>query len=247
MKAMILSAGLGRRLRPLTNNKPKALVEINGRPMLELLILKLKKFGIREIIINVHHFADAIVNFLDQNDNFGIRIAVSREEELLDTGGGLKKARRFFDNGESFLLHNVDVLTDLNYQQFFSVHRKSDALATLAVRTRATSRYLLFDENQDLCGWKNLETNEVRMSRQPHGKTKPLSFMGIHIISAKIFDYFPAKDIFSIIEFYLDLAGDRHTIKGFPADQYQWIDMGKKEDLKQAEALLAKLEDRPAR
>ncbi len=237
---MILAAGLGSRLRPLTNDKPKALVEINGRPMLELLILRLKKFGVNEIIINVHHFADRIINFLEQNKKFGLRIAVSSEKKLLDTGGGLKQARCFFDPEESFLLHNVDVLTDLDYLQLFSAHQKNNALATLAVRTRPTSRYLLFDANNDLCGWKNLKTNEVRMTRQPDGKTRPLSFMGMHMISPEIFDFFPEKDIFSIIDLYLELAADERIIKGFPADHYQWVDMGKKTDLKEAERLLAK-------
>ena len=161
MKAMILAAGLGTRLRPLTDDRPKALVEINGRTLLEITLSRLRSFGVREAIVNVHHFADLIVEYLKTNDNFGMRIEVSREEALLDTGGGLKKAAHFFvedsvkDSGRSkepFIVHNVDVLSTIDLRRMVQFHIENQALATLAVQNRKTSRYLLFDDRLQLCG-----------------------------------------------------------------------------------------------
>ena len=151
MKAMILAAGLGTRLRPLTDDRPKALVEIAGRTLLEITLSRLRSFGIREVIINVHHFADMIVEYLKRNDNFGMRIEVSREEVLLDTGGGLKKAAHFFSRipsrrDEPFIVHNVDVISTIDLRRMVQFHTENQALATLAVKDRETSRYLLFDE-----------------------------------------------------------------------------------------------------
>ena len=157
MKAMILAAGLGTRLRPLTDDRPKALVEINGRTLLEITLSRLRSFGVREVIINVHHFADMIVEYLKTNDNFGMRIEVSREEVLLDTGGGLKKAAHFFSRipavlKNPFIVHNVDVLSTIDLRRMVQFHTENQALATLAVQDRKTSRYLLFDEQLQLCG-----------------------------------------------------------------------------------------------
>ena len=156
MKAMILAAGLGTRLRPLTDDRPKALVEIAGRTLLEITLSRLRAFGIREVIINVHHFADMIVEYLKANDNFGMHIEVSREEVLLDTGGGLKKAAYFFSRirrfDEPFILHNVDVISTIDLRRMVQFHIENQALATLAVQDRETSRYLLFDEQLQLCG-----------------------------------------------------------------------------------------------
>src|SRR5438067_8235182 len=157
MKAMILAAGLGTRLRPLTDDRPKALVEIGGRTLLDLTLTRLREFGVREVIINVHHFASMVVDYLRVNNNFGMRLEVSREESLLDTGGGLKKAGHFFTDGsaqndEPFILHNVDVLSTIDLGQMIEFHNQSGALATLAVKDRKSSRYLLFDQQLQLCG-----------------------------------------------------------------------------------------------
>src|SRR5690348_16502482 len=153
MKAMILAAGLGTRLRPLTNDRPKALVEVAGRTLVEITLARLRSFGIEDVIINVHHFADRMLEYLKANRSFGMRIAVSREEELLDTGGGLKKAAYFFENSEEpFILHNVDVISTIDLGRMVDAHRQRKALATLAVQDRKTSRYLLFDERLQLCG-----------------------------------------------------------------------------------------------
>ena len=157
MRAMILAAGLGTRLRPLTNDRPKALVEINGRTLLEITLARLRSFGVRDVIVNVHHFADMVVDYLKANDNFGMRIEISREEVLLDTGGGLKKAAQFFledEAGEHFLLHNVDVISNIDFERMMQRHVESGAVATLAVQERASSRQLLFDEDDRLCGRK---------------------------------------------------------------------------------------------
>src|SRR5579862_8740679 len=156
MKAMILAAGLGTRLRPLTNDRPKALVEIQGHTLLEITLKRLRSFGVSDVIVNVHHFADMVVDFLEANDQFGMHIEISKEEELLDTGGGLKKVGYFFqsqvENDGPFILHNVDVLSSIDLGKMLLQHDRSGALATLAVQQRKTSRYLLFDEQGQLCG-----------------------------------------------------------------------------------------------
>lgn len=234
---MIFAAGLGVRLRPLTDTKPKALVEINGVTLLELVINRLKKTGVNEIIINVHHFAGQIIDFLDKKQRFNIRIEISHENKLLDTGGGLQKAGWFFNDANPFLLHNVDVLTDLNYDAVISSHLQSGALVTVAVRRRKTTRYFLFDQNQRLCGWKSTDSGEIKMARKADGELQNLSFMGIHVISPKIFDLFTEKAPFSIIDAYLRLAADEHKITACRADRARWIDLGKKEKLAEAERM----------
>lgn len=234
---MIFAAGLGVRLRPLTDTKPKALVEINGVTLLELVINRLKKTGVNEIIINAHHFAGQIIDFLDKKQRFNIRIEISHENELLDTGGGLQKAGWFFDDGNPFLLHNVDVLTDLDYEAVISSHLQSGALVTVAVRRRKTTRYFLFDQSQRLCGWESTDSGEIKMARKADGNLQNLSFMGIHVISPKIFDLFTEKAPFSIIDAYLRLAADEHKIIACRADQARWIDLGKKENLAEAERM----------
>ncbi|MGB1243748.1 MAG: sugar phosphate nucleotidyltransferase, partial [Chitinophagales bacterium] len=167
MKAMIFAAGLGTRLRPLTNDKPKALVEVNGKPLLEIVILQLKRYGFRDIVVNVHYFAKQIIRFLEAKNNFGIHIQISDESDLLlETGGGLQKAKHFLcSDDEPFLVHNVDILSDINLKALYQSHLEGSPLATLVVRNRKTSRYLLFDETNRLCGWKNVKTGEVRMMR----------------------------------------------------------------------------------
>ena len=172
MKAMILAAGLGTRLRPLTDDRPKALVEIDGRTMLEITLSRLRNFGVREVIINVHHFADMILDYLKANDNFGMRIEVSREDVLLDTGGGLKKAAYFFlgdscRSEEPFIVHNVDVLSTIDLRRMVQFHTENQALATLAVQDRKTSRYLLFDDQLQLCGRQSWRRSAGTCPRLP--------------------------------------------------------------------------------
>lgn len=237
MKAMVLAAGLGTRLRPLTNDRPKALVEIEGRTLLEITLRRLQRFGIDEVIINVHHFADLVLNYLKAHDDFGMRIEVSREDELLDTGGGLKKAAPFFlgDSSDApFILHNVDVLSSIDLGKMVEVHCKHRALVTLGVRQRKSSRQLLFDEHLQLCGRSTADevVEVVRSSPQ----AQALAFSGIHVISPRIFALM-SKDraqAFPIIPAYLRLAGEGEDILGFRTDEYYWRDLGTPESLRQA-------------
>lgn len=232
MKAMVLAAGLGTRLRPLTNDRPKALVEVAGKTLLEITLARLREFGIREVIVNAHHFAGMFVEFLNAHDNFGMRVEVSHEELLLDTGGGLKKAEWFFkDDDEPFVLHNVDVLSAIDLRKMAESHRESGSLATLAVQDRKTSRYLLFDDHLQLCGRRTGQEEIVRSA----AALTPLAFSGIHILSPRIFPFMKDEGVFSIIDVYLRLAGDGERVSGFRADQYYWRDLGKPGDLAKAE------------
>jgi mannose-1-phosphate guanylyltransferase len=237
MRAMILAAGLGTRLRPLTDDRPKALVEVDGHALLEITLRRLREFGIREVIVNVHHFADMVVDYLKKNDNFGMRIEISREDVLLDTGGGLKKAGWFFlEEGpadEPFLLHNVDVLSTIDFRRMAEVHKQNRALATLAVQDRETSRYLLFDEQQQLCGRRAGSGQEPEIVR-PSRETKALAFSGVHVISPRLLSRMAEDGIFSIINSYLRLAGEGEKILAFRVDEFYWRDLGKPENLTQA-------------
>ena len=206
MKAMIFAAGLGTRLRPLTDTLPKTLIPIGGKPMLAYVIQRLKSFGFTDIIINVHHLADQIVQYLREQENFGINIKISHERDmLLDTGGGLKHAAWFFDDDTPFLVHNVDILTDLDLGDFYRAHLQSSPLATLAVKDRPGSRFLLFNREHTLCGWRNTATGDVKMSRPtPETDLISLAFSGIHVIDPKIFALMPKQQVFSMTPFYLD-------------------------------------------
>jgi mannose-1-phosphate guanylyltransferase len=239
MKAMILAAGLGTRLRPLTSDRPKALVEIGGRSLLEITLSRLRTFGVGEVIVNVHHFADVVVDYLKVNNKFGMRIEVSREEALLDTGGGLKKAAWFFlqdSSGldEPFVLHNVDVISTIDLERMRQSHIERGALATLAVQGRETSRYLLFDEQQDLCGRRTGGDRASKLVR-PAQRVEALAFSGIHIISPRIFSLLTEEGAFSIIDSYLRLAAQGEKILAFRADKYCWRDLGRPESVAQAE------------
>lgn len=238
MKAMIFAAGLGTRLRPLTNNKPKALVKVNGTTLLEHTIQRLKRFGYTEIVVNVHHFAEQIISFFQEKNNFNLNIHISDERGLLlETGGGLQKAAPFFQTSPlPFLVTNVDLATDIDLHQMLTFHQQGKALATLAVRKRQSSRYLLFDKNNRLCGWKNVKTGEVKLP-VPNAPLIELGFSGIHIIDPIIFNHIQQTGRFSIITTYLDLAA-KHTLQGFRHDDSIWLDVGKHEALKVAERLL---------
>src|SRR5204862_5602884 len=238
MKAMILAAGLGTRLRPLTNNRPKALVEIAGRTLLEITLTRLRDFGIREVIVNAHHFADLVVDYLKAKNNFGMRVEISCEDTLLDTGGGLKKAAWFFleDSNlidQPFILHNVDVISTIDLRRMVQFHTENQALATLAVQDRKTSRYLLFDEAFRLCGRRfgcDEKTELVRSSEQ----VRALAFSGIHVISPRLFAMMSEQGVFPIMTSYLRLAAQGEKILGFRAAEYYWRYLGRAENVVQA-------------
>ena len=237
MKAMILAAGLGTRLRPLTDDRPKALVEVAGRTLLEITLSRLRTFDVREVIINVHHFADMVVDYLKANDNFGMRIEISREEVLLDTGGGLKKAAQFFlENSsgldEPFVVHNVDVISAIDLGRMAQFHREHRALATLAVQERETSRYLLFD-GQLLCGRRAGRDQKPELVRRAD-QVQVLAFSGIHVVSPRLFAMMTEEGAFSIIASYLRLAAQGEKILAFRADEYYWRDLGRPENVAQA-------------
>ena len=318
MKAMVLAAGLGTRLRPLTDDKPKALVTVGGKTLLEITLATLRSFGVDEVIVNVHHFADRICEYLDENGNFGMRIEVSHEEgQLLDTGGGLKKAAWFFlewiadseadsamqdpppgsvkghdfsragntakmagasapeeitslsspptfsalkghdfsraetspesswpsgpeenyspsSNNEPFILHNVDVLSTIDLARMVQYHIEQGALATLAVQDRETSRYLLFDENGQLCGRRKGRGSSDEIAR-PATQIQPLAFAGIHVISPRLLSEMREEGAFSIIDAYLHLAARGEKIAAFRADEYYWRDLGRPKNIADAE------------
>jgi NDP-sugar pyrophosphorylase family protein len=237
MKAMVLAAGLGTRLRPLTDDRPKALVEVAGRTLLEITLARLRAFGIREVIVNLHHFAEMVIEYLKAHDNFGLRVEISCEEILLDTGGGLKKATWFFLEGshpdEPFILHNVDVLSTIDLQRMVQFHTQNQALVTLAVQNRETSRYLLFDEQHQLCGRHIGSDPEMEIIRPAH-RMQALAFSGIHVISPPLLRMMTEQGVFSIVDCYLRLADQGEKICAFRADEYYWRDLGKLENLRQA-------------
>ena len=237
MRAMVLAAGLGTRLRPLTDDRPKALVELGGRTLLEITLSRLRSFGVREVIVNVHHFADMIIEYLKANHNFGMRIEISREKVLLDTGGGLKKASWFFlESGrldEPFLVHNVDVISTINLARIIEFHKDSHSLATLAVQERKSSRYLLFDEQLQLCGRRAGSDQDPELVR-PSAHMQALAFAGIHVISPRVLAMMIEEDVFPIVPVYLRLAGKGEPILAFRADEYYWRDLGRLDSVTQA-------------
>ncbi|MDA3952356.1 MAG: nucleotidyltransferase family protein [Bacteroidales bacterium] len=242
MKAMIFAAGIGTRLKPLTNNTPKALIKVSGVPMLELVIKKLINTGVNEIIINVHYLADQIIDFLKSKNNFGIRIEISDEtDELLDTGGGLKKASWFFNDNEPFILHNVDVISNIDLREMLNHHNNNKALATLAVRKRTSSRYFIFNKKQELSGWENTKTSEKKISKSCKSLIS-LAFSGIHIINPEIFKNIDENGKFSIISTYFELSKSK-LISAYQHDKDYWFDIGNQEKLEKAEKyLISKIE-----
>ncbi len=242
MKAMILAAGLGTRLRPLTDDRPKALVTLAGRTLLEIALARLRSFGISETIVNAHYFADRIVDYLQANDNFGMNIEVSRENELLDTGGGLKKAAHFFldaaASSEPFIVHNVDVLSSIDLARMVRFHVEDAALATLAVQVRESSRYLLFDQQGRLCGRRAGRDQEPQIVRSSPG-LEPLAFSGIHVVSPRLLERIEEQGAFSIIATYMRLAAEGEKILAFRVDGCYWRDLGRAENLTEAERDIA--------
>jgi NDP-sugar pyrophosphorylase family protein len=238
MKAMVFAAGLGTRLNEETREKPKALVKIGGKPLLQHAIEKLKKEGFSEIVVNVHHFSELVIEFINSYD-FDISVLVSDETgKLLDTGGGLKKAAPFLAGDEPILIFNVDILSNLNLQKPIEVHLQSGALATLVVRNRQTQRYFKFDHEKRLVGWINKKTGEKIVSvPENFENATEMAFSGIHVVSPEVFKLMPANDRFSITNFYLELAKN-HLIKGYFDDSELWMDVGKPEELAKARKLL---------
>jgi len=240
MKAMILAAGLGTRLRPLTDDRPKALVEVAGQTLLEVTLRRLREVGAGHVIINVHHFADMVIDYLKANKNFGMHIEISREEALLDTGGGLKKAAGFLNyyghsKNPPFFLHNVDVISTIDLDRMRQLLLHNDAVAVVAVRDRETSRYLLFDDRRRLCGRQTGRGSKPELVRPADG-VQAWAFSGIHVISPRIFPLMTEEGAFSIIDCYLRLAGQGEKILAFRADEYYWRDLGRPENIRQAEA-----------
>jgi NDP-sugar pyrophosphorylase family protein len=238
MRAMVLAAGLGTRLRPLTNHRPKALVTVAGRTLLEITLQRLRSFGINDVIINVHYFADTVIDYLKSKDDFGMHLEVSREDILLDTGGGLKQAAGFFldspDRDQPFILHNVDVVSTIDLPKMLSFHSEQKALATLATQHRSSSRHLLFDGNNKLCGRRTKDDppEMVREARSPDA----VGFCGVHVIAPKLLHAMTETGAFSIIDSYLRLASRGESILSFSADEYYWRDLGKPESISAAEA-----------
>jgi NDP-sugar pyrophosphorylase family protein len=229
MKAMIFAAGLGTRLRPLTDRIPKALVKYRGKTLLEQSVLHLKENGVTSLIVNVHHHARQIIDFLKGHDNFGMEIAISDESDmLLDTGGGLKKASWFFPGDEPFIVRNVDVISDLDLENPLICHVTNRALATLVVRERETSRYLLYGAGNELCGWENRSTGEWIIRRDQQGELSAGAFSGIQVLSPAIFPLISEDGKFPVMELYLRLAAD-HRIIVFLDKDSSWLDAGKKE------------------
>jgi len=238
MKAMILAAGLGARLRPLTDHRPKALVEIAGHTLLEITLSRLRAFGVCEVIINVHHFADMIVEYLKAHQNFGLRVEVSREETLLDTGGGLKKASWFFlENpggpARPFFVHNVDILSTLDLARMARFHAENDALATIAVQDRETFRYLLIDQQLRLCGRRYGRDGKKELVR-PSAHPQAVAFSCMHVISPRLFSMMTEEGAFPIFATYLRLAAQGEKILAFRGDEYYWRDLGTPDHVRQA-------------
>lgn len=237
MKAMIFAAGLGTRLQYETAAKPKALVDVGGKPLLQHAIEKLKSEEISEIVVNVHHFSGLVISFLKEND-FGIPVQISDEtEKLLDTGGGLKKAAGFFKDNEPVLIYNVDIISNLKISGLVAEHLKTGALVTLVVRKRETQRYFKFDAEKNLVGWINRKTGETKISiPEKFQNAVEMAYSGIHIINPVIFSLMPETDRFSVTNFYIELA-KKHKITGFYDDSDLWMDVGKPEQLEEARKL----------
>lgn len=237
MKAMVLAAGLGTRLKEHTLNKPKALVEVEGKTLLAHVLEKLIGSGFSEVVVNVHHFADQIVQFLQEND-FGIKIHISDESErLLNTGGGIINAREMLEGDQPFLVHNVDILSDIDLGKLFEKHINSNYLVTLAVGNRKSSRKFLFDDQMRLSGWRNTITNKEIVPDTSRSNLKDYAFAGIHVISPEIFNLIHTKGPFSIIDAYLNLCS-KHSIIGYDTSNNFVLDIGKVPNLDAAREYL---------
>lgn len=231
---MIFAAGLGTRLKPWTDNHPKALAPVNGKPLLQRNIEYLKNYGIENFVINVHHFADQVVSFLEKQNHFGCNITISHElGEPLETGGGLKKATPYLVDSNPFVVMNADILTDLDLSALLTFHQQHKPLVTLAVTNRQSSRVFLFNNQHSLCGWRNIQTGQERMAK-PESNTIAKAFSGIHIIEPAIFPLLTEEGKFSLVDLYLRLAKE-FTILGYDHSGGILIDVGKPESIAVAE------------
>lgn len=238
-KAMILAAGIGSRLKPWTNFHPKALAIVNGKSLLQRNIEYLQHSGIKEVVVNVHHFADQVLDAIKKNEGWGSNVVVSDERgELLETGGGLCKAAHFLKDANAIVLMNVDILTDLQLEAMIGYHQEKKPLATLATTSRETSRYFLFDEGNNLCGWRNVKTGEERIAKTLESEVTQKAFSGIHIIEQRIFDLIKQQGKFSMVDVYLDLMKD-NTIKSFDHSESRFIDVGKPDSAEKAGIMFA--------
>lgn len=237
-RAMVFAAGLGTRLKPFTDSHPKALAPVNGKPLLQRNIEYLLRHGVRDIVVNVHHFSDQIVDFLARHDSFGAHIEISEEQPApLETGGGLLQASGFFEaHGGPFLVMNADILTDLDLTAMYLEHRRHRPLATLAVTRRHSSRVLLFDGGMRLSGWQNLSTGDLRIVRGDAGPLQPFAFTGVHVLEPALLRSVHRTGAFSIIDAYLDLAGG-HVIRGYDHDGDRVVDVGRPSSVLEAERL----------
>jgi NDP-sugar pyrophosphorylase family protein len=237
MRAMVLAAGLGTRLRPLTDNQPKALVELCGHTLLEIALRRLHAAGVREVVVNAHYRAEMIADYIAAHSDFDTHVEVLHETDLLDTGGGLKNASAFFLRSthypdEPFILHNVDVISTIDLYQMIRFHREQNALATLAVQHRPSTRSLLFDDNGKLCGRASSSGGNTELTIDGR---QPLAFSGIHLISPVIFSLLTEHGAFSIIDAYVRLAAQGEKIVAYRDDQSYWRDLGRPQDIEQAE------------
>jgi len=234
MRAMIFAAGLGTRLYPLTLHKPKALVEIGGKTLLQMAIEKVSQAGYHDLVINIHHFGDQIIEYLEKNNNFGLNIIISDErDQLLDTGGGILKASTWLDGDEAFLVYNVDVLSNIDLQLFRKCHLEHGGLATLAVRQRNTARYLAFDDTMQLSGWRNIKTGDEIASRNMQNCSL-LAFSGIQLIEPAIFKLITETGSFPLMPLYLRIAAYQR-IMGYRDKSTLWMDLGKPSQIIEAE------------
>lgn len=236
-KAMILAAGIGSRLKPWTDSHPKALAMVNGKTLLQRNIEYLQQYGIKEVVVNVHHFADQVINAIEKNSGWGSSVTISDErDQLLETGGGLLKAAAHLRGTNPVVVMNVDILTELNLEAMIGYHQEKKPLATLATTDRDTSRYFLFDEGNNLCGWRNIKTCEERIAQPLKGNEMQKAFSGIHIIETRIFSLIQQRGKFSMVDVYLDLIKE-HTIKSFDHSESRFIDVGKPESIAKAEVM----------
>jgi N-acetyl-alpha-D-muramate 1-phosphate uridylyltransferase len=237
MKAMIFAAGLGSRLKPWTDFHPKALAEVNGKSLLQRNILYLQSHGIYDVIVNVHHFAEQIVQAIKENAGWGSTITLSDEtNEVLETGGGLKKAAHYFVGEDDFVVMNADILTDMPLNKMIEQHLNSKALATLAVSQRNTSRYFLFDKSNNLKGWKNVQTGAVLPEGINADLYEPKAFSGIHILHTNIFPLIRQEGKFSMVDVYLDLC-EHYAIQFYDHTGAVLLDVGKPESVEKASSL----------
>jgi NDP-sugar pyrophosphorylase family protein len=233
MKAMVLAAGLGTRLGALTERQPKALVEIQGKTLLEIVLKKLAAHGFREVIINIHHRAAQIKAYLAARQNFGLHLELSDESgQLLDTGGGIRKAAWFFDDGKPFLVHNVDIISNIDLAQVYAAHQAAGAMATLCCTARSSSRRFLFDGHNRLCGWQNVKTGVQKITVSAPHPLRPMAFNGIHVIDPELIARMPPTGAFSIVDAYLQLS-PQALITCFDAPHVEITDAGKPDALAQ--------------